>query len=48
MLTLYFGYLLALENCNLFERWEQFKFCTWGIVEDNTRYETWLNLPEGG
>jgi len=28
ILTLYFGYLLALEICNLFERWEQFKFCT--------------------
>ena len=36
ILTLYFGYLLALENCNLFERWEQFKFCTWGIVEYNS------------
>ena len=35
ILTLYFGYLLTIENLKLFERWEKFKFCTWGIVEDN-------------
>lgn len=35
ILSLYFGFLLTIDSSNLFERWEQFKFCTWGIVENN-------------
>ncbi len=35
ILSLYFGYLLTIENTKLFERWEQFKFYSWGIVEEN-------------
>ena len=35
ILSLYFGHLQSIEKSKFFERWEQFEFCSWGIVEDN-------------